>query len=244
MPQHAVPLETDILCEHCGYGLNGLPDTGLCPECGEPIADSTTADRRTLPPWESGEGSTWSRFFRTSEGVILSPPTFFRHLQTRPAHDHSAAFISRQHWLCSILFGITAACHSDIVDLIPSYGNTIFDAYGLLIPVFILLARGSLWAITRLATSLTAWEGTYWGYRLPPAVVRRVMNFHSAQLLPVAIAALITVGGYWLLLAVGVLDGRWTVTYLAVISIEVLIAAGYLFRTYWIAMKNVMYANR
>ena len=43
MPQHAVPAETDILCAHCGYALNGLPQTGLCPECGEPIADSTTA---------------------------------------------------------------------------------------------------------------------------------------------------------------------------------------------------------
>ena len=34
-----------------------------------------------------------------------------------------------------------------------------------------------------------------------------------------------------------------TTTYLYVLSAEVVIAAIYLFKTYWIAMRNMMYAN-
>jgi hypothetical protein len=237
-----VPAEADILCEHCGYGLNGLPTDGRCPECGEPIADSTTDDGRVPPAWEDG-GSTLARFLRTTKQVILAPANFFRHLQTRTDSDASPWFINQQHWISSLFFGLTAAVHTDsmgFTDDLPGGHLAIFYVAA----IAILLARLTLHFITRLASALTHWEGTYWGYRLPPAVVRRVMNFHSAQLLPVAVVALLTVVTYRMMLATRVIDGRYGVPYLVVISIEVLLAAGYLFRTYWIAMKNIMYANR
>ncbi len=245
MAQNAsVPAETDILCEHCGYGLNGLPTDGRCPECGELIADSTVGDGRNLSPWESSDGSTLSRFVRTTRGVIGSPTVFFRHLQTRPEHDASQSFASRQHWLSSIVLGLTAAIHANIMGVLDFMGRPGVLAPLLFAPVFIVLTRIALGGITKLASVLTRVEGGYWGYRMPGGAVRRVMNFHTAQLLPVAVVAFLTVSIYSVLRSTNILNGLWDIKYLVIISIEVLLGAGYLFRTYWIAMKNIMYANR
>jgi hypothetical protein len=244
MPQNAsVPAETDTLCEHCGYGLNGLPTGGLCPECGQPIADSTTDDGRTLPAWESG-GSRWSRYFRTTRGVVLTPADFFRHLQTRVEHDESGSFVSMQHGVAAVLLGLTAAIHFDAMGLFQSNGTSEIVFLSIFSPFLMILTYLSLTGVTRIASTLTRWEGNYWGYRLPAKAVRRVMNYHAAQMIPVSIAALLTVGTYRLLRGFGLLDGLWDIKYLVAICIEVLVAAAYLFRTYWIAMKNVMYANR
>src|SRR5439155_6058558 len=54
----AIPAEADLLCEFCGYTLNGLPAESNCPECGMPIA-SSLGQKRTPPPWGSaGPGTT------------------------------------------------------------------------------------------------------------------------------------------------------------------------------------------
>lgn len=49
-----------MLCEQCGYALDGLPASGACPECGRAIA-------RSRP--ESRPGSPWQR--RASWGALL-----------------------------------------------------------------------------------------------------------------------------------------------------------------------------
>lgn len=43
------------LCEACGYPIEGLPTTGVCPECGRPIAASLPG-RRLGSPWQRGPG--------------------------------------------------------------------------------------------------------------------------------------------------------------------------------------------
>lgn len=52
-----------LLCETCGYPLDGLPPAGVCPECATPIARSMP-DARPGSPWQqrAGVGSllaTW-----------------------------------------------------------------------------------------------------------------------------------------------------------------------------------------
>ena len=46
---------TPVPCTRCGYSLQGLDMTGICPECARPIADSLLAHQRHspahLPPW-------------------------------------------------------------------------------------------------------------------------------------------------------------------------------------------------
>ncbi len=245
MPQHAdAPPETDILCEHCGYGLNGLPTGGLCPECGQPIADSTVADGRVLPAWESS-GPAMARFVRTARAVILSPADFFRQLQTRAAIDGSQSFAFRARILAAVPLGLTAVLHADAMrQLSFDSRHNEFLTVMVLAPFLILLTFLVLTGVTRLASYLSSLEGKYWGYRLPKPAVRRVLNYHAAQILPVAAVAFITVGAYRLLRGLGVFSGLADIKYLVVLCIEVLLGAGYLFRTYWIAMKNIMYANR
>jgi hypothetical protein len=98
--------------------------------------------------------------------------------------------------------------------------------------------------MTKLAGWLTHWEASYRGIRLPKPVVERGMYYHAVHYLPVALIAAGTVLTYRALV-----DREWvgptsTTTYLYVLCAEVVLAAIYLFRTYWIGMRNMMYANR
>lgn len=61
-----------VLCETCGYPLEGLPAEGCCPECSTPVATSHPMSR-TGTPWQGGAGlgplwATWRR-------VLFQPQT-------------------------------------------------------------------------------------------------------------------------------------------------------------------------
>lgn len=51
MPDAALPIPSEVLCESCGYRLAGLPPTTNCPECGTPAAASLPS-RRIGSPWQ------------------------------------------------------------------------------------------------------------------------------------------------------------------------------------------------
>jgi len=60
--------EYTLLCERCGYVLEGLDQSSVCPECGKPIAESLPCDRpgtlwqRKASPWSLLR--TWFRVLR------------------------------------------------------------------------------------------------------------------------------------------------------------------------------------
>src|SRR2546423_4326820 len=100
-----IPAEHDILCEGCGYTLNGLPDDGRCPECGKPIAESI-GHPRVPPAWErrgphDSFASAFGTFASTSREVLFHPTRFYKTLATR--RDDRAA-----HRFAQIWWGITA----------------------------------------------------------------------------------------------------------------------------------------
>src|SRR5688572_20683909 len=103
----SVPAETDLLCENCGYVLNGLPDNGRCPECGKPTSDSSP-QRRSLPAWEAARGGLWRRptaFITTSAEVLFRPTRFYRTLAVHDETRQAFAF-AQLHWAASAaLFG-------------------------------------------------------------------------------------------------------------------------------------------
>ena len=238
-----VPAESDILCEGCGYTLNGLPHSGRCPECGKPVAESTGA-RRTAPVWEITGIRRLRAFIATTMDVIFRPAEFYRTLKTR-SDIQSARKFALIHWLISsMLFVSSAYVHSwwyfgsFIPRNIPAWMRlAIFALIG--IATYLLL-----YGTTLLAARLTHWEATYRGYRLPMNVVKRGLFYHSAHYLPVALVSFFTVVGYRVLVELNVLTLATAERYLYVIAGEVIVGAIYLFQTYWIGMRNMMYANR
>lgn len=58
------PSEFDLLCEQCGYrleGLEGLGAEGVCPECGRPVAESLPGRRRGTPAQRAVRGRQLAR---------------------------------------------------------------------------------------------------------------------------------------------------------------------------------------
>jgi hypothetical protein len=100
------------------------------------------------------------------------------------------------------------------------------------------------WGLTSLAARLTTWEASFWGYRLPLPVVLRGLYYHAAHFLPVGVLAAGSVVGYKILFDQHWFEATSATAYLYVLCAEVIVAAGYLFQTYWIGMKATMYANR
>jgi hypothetical protein len=47
--------EYTLLCEKCGYVVEGLDQAGVCPECGKPIVESLP-ERRVGTPWQQEPG--------------------------------------------------------------------------------------------------------------------------------------------------------------------------------------------
>jgi hypothetical protein len=247
-----VPELSDVLCERCGYVLNGLPTDGRCPECGKPIAESVGTDR--LPtPWDVSANPGPNRttgFIRTCLAVIRRPAHFYRTLATRGSLSSARTFAHVNWWIAGGLFGVAGATHSmwywssySAMRPPPLSPAMIATWLGFTVGLAILTYL-ALDGITRLASHLTTWEGTYRGYRLPYDVVLRGLYYHSPHYLPVAAMTAATVVGYQLLVAVHTAALASAVRYLIVLCVEVVVGAIYLFQTYWIGMRNMMYANR
>ena len=258
-----VPEEAFMLCEACGYILTGLPADSRCPECGQPIAKSSP-DLRQLPAWERDDAALpdGQRFWSTTAAVIFHPARFYRTLATRSDRAKSRAF-ARRHWiLVTLLFGWTGSLQLlwmfGITTWVgtPDWAKWLYSLTrpgpmrsGLLLVILgfapcCALTYGTLLLATRLAARLTAWEARLRNLRLPHSVILRGLDYHAPHYLPVAVVTFLTVAGYQVLLVLGLADAISGPRYLYVLSAEVFISAAYLFKTYWTAMRNMMFANR
>jgi hypothetical protein len=238
-----IPTENDLLCEGCGYTLNGLPADSNCPECGKPIAESTGVGRREPPAWETARRARFAAFLSTTAEVLFRPTHFYRTLATR-RETRPARTFGRVHWIAAAaLFGLAATVHT-IWFLDAGGYNVRLQRYAIPFTMLATATYVALAATTALAARLTHWEASYRGLRLPLGVVQRGLYYHAAHYLPVGLVAAATVVTFVTLLTRGSLDVEWYTRYLYILSAEVILGALYLFKTYWIGMRNMMYANR
>jgi hypothetical protein len=235
-----LPAETDLLCEMCGYTLNGLPTDGNCPECGNPVERSLGPSVRQPSAWERDR-----RFFATTAEVIFRPTRFFRQTTTRGDSKAANSFGRIHTAIAAALFAGAGILHYwGFLELDSSSGQGRVVSFFIYVALFTCTYVAMIWTM-RIAARLTTWEATYRGFRLPIPVVQRGLAFHAAHYLPIAIIALATTGAYQIALKRDWL--YWTIHadwYLYVLSGEVVVGAMYLFTTYWIAMRRMMYANR
>jgi hypothetical protein len=237
------PAETDLLCEFCGYTLNGLNEQSNCPECGMPIRSSLGTTRHP-PAWEQPDRALASTFIATTWRIIFHTKDFFKGMTTR-GDVRNAALFAHLHWaIASALFGLAASAHANLFNQTGNPLTKLIFTGAIGVIVFAIISYFSLWATTWMAVRLTTWEAAYRGYRLPLPVVMRGMYYHAAHYLPVGLAAAATVVGYVSLLRFRVVNEMTLTTYLYVLCGEIIVAAFYLFETYWIGMRNMMYANR
>src|SRR3954467_10131247 len=108
------PAESDLLCEFCGYTLNGLSEQSNCPECGMPIRSSLGETRRP-PLWErTGDqpAGVLKKLIATTRFAIFHPTAFFKGITTRGDVRRASRF-GHAHWIiASLLFGVAASAHA------------------------------------------------------------------------------------------------------------------------------------
>ncbi|MFN4242843.1 MAG: hypothetical protein ACK4PI_06350 [Tepidisphaerales bacterium] len=252
MPSRAdsVPLDHEILCGACGYSLTGLAGDGMpagarCPECGEPAERSLHLDGRGPTPWEAPGLPGRVRLWRTWWGVVRHPGQFFRGMLARASPNQSAVFGFVMHFAAAYGFAVAVAFHAMFVDggRYDVASAVFLSLLGAAVLTPVLLAV--IYALHRLVSYLSWLEARYYGYRLPEATVRRGLHYHAALLPLVAAVMAGYTGGYRLLLAWDLLPRTDTeLAYLYGLCGLVVVSAGYLFWTYWLAMKGLRYANR
>ncbi len=260
MPHAAVHFcdETDVLCEDCGYILNGLAEAGSCPECGQPIAQSLGNHRG--PSYFEDAPSVRS-FIVTTCQVLFRPTRFYRSLATRQASVQAVRFARLHRGVASVLFSFAAAGHVCLNSTMKAWARAFFNMlwerfydepvlFWLLIGPLSVIIYGLLVVVTRVAAALTSRLSAYQGVRLHRGVVLRGLGFHSATYVPGALLAAVTVVGYIAMLEYQIIIDPWSPGWASFRNFHSLFGGGcilclvYLLVTYRIAMKNMMYANR
>lgn len=236
--QGDVPAESALLCSKCGYTLDGLPSDGRCPECGTAISE-TTGVRRVPPAWETVGGLKGWLF--TTLGLLRRPIGYWASFQSRPTdaaqYRRAQRFAAWHAALAGLLFAVAITYHARLIGI--RFGNGIWLPL-LAFVVVIVTALGGKW----LASHLTAFESRQRGLRLPQPVVWRVLAYQSAALLPFALLAAATVGGARLLVEYQpIVFAKNLHVYIGILAAEAIVGGAYLFWTYWMAMRGVMYAN-
>lgn len=233
-----LPSPDDILCEFCGYTLNGLPPSGRCPECGELIAASTTESSRILPAWESVERPGVAAFLRTTGSLLAGSRRFFRNLRLKVEHDRTASFAQWHILIATVIAGITMHVHYDITRLRLVQINPWLAT---------LLRMGAAWVVLqitlRLVVILASWEGAWWGYRLPQTHVSRAIRYASAGLLPATLVCLAVTVTFKSMMSYDAQFGLYFLPYLIVLSAAVVLGGLYLFRIFMTAMWSIRFGN-
>lgn len=157
-----------LLCERCGYTLEGLDASANCPECGRPIADSLPS-ARTGTPFQNDP--TWRGFLRQCAMLAREPGTLFARLRIRHTADTfmllrstAAASFAAVAPSCALLL---AAAWRNVREQEILIGVLVAGLSWVFVNVVLL----SLTAVERIGVTFFA---TRRGWRVPPPVARTI----------------------------------------------------------------------
>lgn len=254
--------EYTLLCERCGYVIEGLSTEGACPECGKPIAESLPERRVGWERYRPG----LSGAFRATVGIIRHPiktldrmpidgnaVALGRHLRRTASGTAAAGF-----FLLAILVQLTAAT-----------GSSQPVAGAFIVPVIVwLIVSPTLAILTAVEARGLVFLGRRRSARMDPMIARAICAHGSAGWV---LASISLVGGI-LMVAMGtlVLDAfdldsfdlayigyvsgqelflwmaSWSVIWIGVVIGVGGSCAGFLFfETFaWLGLRRLKYANR
>lgn len=112
-PPTAGVTDATLLCEQCGYVLEGLDEGGACPECGQKIAESLPSNRTGTPFQVSPD---WPGFLKQCAMLSRQPRELFGRMQVVNFHEPLLLFMAS---------GLAAAFHVVPVPLVAfMFGNS------------------------------------------------------------------------------------------------------------------------
>lgn len=236
--------EYTLLCERCGYVIEGLPTGGACPECGKPIAESLP-ERRTGSAWQQRPrtGSLW----RTWPAVLATPNRTLDTLAVGNPDDRRLARLSGV-WAAAIPCGAIVLALG--VEGLRTRETGVLAYIGLAVA-----AAAAMWlgvrALIGVETKGLQVIGRTRGFRVTPAIAATITAHGAVGWViagtGVAIAVVGPFTAHLINTTGGAIDGpvgRFGA--LSVVLGLLLAACGFLFfETFaWLGLRRLKYANR
>lgn len=231
--------EHTLLCERCGYVIEGLDTEGQCPECAKPIAESLRGDY---------PGSPWQHRFEFS-GIVRSWFLILRH----PIQQSRALKVNQQEtfamtWLVNFLAAILITPATIIFLITISIIDSGFFANNVIAVVVYTLVAMGYWILASSYASLASPRvqliARWRNQRLTLPVARTAVAYASVglTLAPIIISASLVLFSALIVLDLGspivgqLLVLAWLLSVpAAVVYFEVLL---------WIACRRLRYRNR
>lgn len=252
--------EYTLLCEQCGYVVEGLATKGACPECGKPIVESLP-ERRVGTAWQREPSA--ANLLRTWAMSLLHPVRTLDVLAERPAADTR---LRRWTLLAAAFLLSIGYWQYGAVDMVREKPLS-----ALFLVVFVLICTLAVWPVLLGLTLVETWGlgviAKTRGFRVP-LDSRRAITAHGSVgwLLAGAAACLVTAG----------IDVLWTVftgpdvpigssispsamvdtfaankppswlIWFGIVTRVLCVLAGFLFfETFaWLGLRRLKYANR
>lgn len=135
-PSDDRPAATRLLCEHCGYDVEGLPDSATCSECGRHVAASRPERRRGSP---FQRNASTASYLATGVATLRYPGRLFARVKIERA-------VSRRLLLSHIVVASVMLSVGPWLDL----GRLFVQSPLLSWPLNFLISFGTLFILTQI----------------------------------------------------------------------------------------------